>query len=249
MNETIQNDAFLSKSFCIVLIDTLCIMSTQGERLRQAIELAGFKKVAPFAEEIGESPISVRQHINRERIPMNAVEKYVRRLQRVGVTTEWLLFNKGPPPKGIQPLAKQRFLEERPSGATVEITHMVGAGDEVFPISGDSAIGHVAAPPGYENGGAAGIKGDSQMPAFHDGDLLFYKEWEGPPSPRRLPNRPVLLELGDGRSYLKTLLSGSKSGRFHLISINPAAPILKDVVVERIARIGWVWLAGMAMAE
>lgn len=77
-------------------------MSTQGERLRQGIELAGFTKVAPFAESVNEKAITVRQHINRGRIPMRVVEKYVRALRSVGVTTEWLLYGKGPAPKGSE---------------------------------------------------------------------------------------------------------------------------------------------------
>lgn len=220
-------------------------MSTQGDRLRQGIALAGFTRVSDFAASIGEKPVTVRAHIQRESIPTGAVEKYVRRLAPYGITTEWLLFNKGPTPKGVKPLAPQRYVDDpRPAGASIEITHMVGAGDEVYPVPGDSPLGHVAAPPGYENGGAAAIKGDSMLPAYHDRDLLFYKVWEDPPTSRRLPDRPVLIELRDGRSFLKTILSSGKPGRYHLLSINPAAPIIKDVAVTRIARIGWVWLEG-----
>lgn len=243
--ETIHIEAFSGKANCIEHSDTLCLVSTQGERLRQAIELAGYKKVAPFAESIGESPITVRQHINRERIPMNAVEKYVRRLASVGVTTEWLLFNKGKAPKGIAALPPARLAETRPAGVFIEVTHLVGAGDEVYPIKGDAPIGHIPSPPGYENGGAVGVRGDSQVPAFHNDDVLFYKQWEPSPSPRKLSTRPVLVELGDGRSYLKTLLPGSKAGRFHLLSVNQAAPIIRDAAVEQMAIVGWVWFGGM----
>lgn len=195
-------------------------------------------------------PVTVRAHIQRESIPMGAVEKYVRRLAPYGVTTEWLLFDKGPGPKGLKPIAPQRFAgNPRPAGASIEVTHLVGAGDEVYPVPGDSPIGHVPAPPGYESGGAAAIKGDSGLPAFHDRDLLFYKEWEDPPHPRKLPERPVLIELRDGRSFLKKLLSSGKEGRYHLLSINPASPIIKDVIVTRIARIGWVWFGGSPFVD
>jgi len=224
--------------------------STQGERLRQAIELAGFRKVAPFAESIGESPIKVRQHINRDSIPTDAVEKYVRRLAHVGVTTDWLMFNRGKPPKGLPALKPMRLGDdERPNGATIEITHMVGAGDEIYPVPGDGPIGHVTAPTGYENGGAMGIRGDSMLPAYHDQDLLFYKGWEDPPTPRRITDRAMAIELADGRSFLKKLLEGNKPDRFHLLSINPAAPIVRNVRVVRVARIGWVWVGGLAEAD
>jgi phage repressor protein C with HTH and peptisase S24 domain len=220
-------------------------MSTQGDRLRQGIRLAGFTRVSDFAEAIGEKAVTVRAHIQRESIPVGAVEKYVRKLAPIGVTTEWLLFNKGPAPKGVKALPPPRLLHDpRPAGASIEITHVVGAGDEVYPVPGDSPLGHVPAPPGYEHGGAAAIKGDSMLPAYHDRDLLFYKEWESPPKGLRQPDRPVLIELRDGRSFLKKILSSGRDGRYHLLSINPAAPIIKDVVVTRIARIGWVWVEG-----
>ena len=225
-------------------------MSTQGERLRQALQLAGFKKVAQFAESIDQSPIKVRQHINRNSIPTDAAEIYVRRLKHIGVTTDWLLFDRGPKPKGLKKLPTSAgLISERPDGASIEVTHFVGAGDQVFPVPGDSPIGYIAAPPGYQNGAAVAIRGDSAMPMFSDKDLLFYKGWEDPPSPRRIPERPVLIELEDGRSFLKRLLQGGRRGTFHLISINPASPIIPDVEVRMIARIGWAYFGGLNEIE
>lgn len=215
--------------------------------MRQAIELAGFTKVAPFAESIGEKPITVRQHINRESIPKRVVEKYVRALRPIGVTTDWLLYSKGPPPKGLKEL-KNIVRHDRPAGGTIEITHVVGAGDHVYPVPGDSPLGYIPAPPGYEAGGAVAIRGDSMAPLYCDKDLLFYRGWEMPPSHRRISDRPVLIELADGRSLLKRLLPGSKAGRFHLASLNPSTPIILDVTVRTIARIGWAYFGGLADA-
>lgn len=223
-------------------------MSTQGERLRQAIELAGFTKVAPFAESIGEKAITVRQHINRESIPMRVVEKYVRALRPFGVTTDWLLHAKGPPPKGVKEL-RTVVRHDRPAASLVEITHVVGAGDQVYPVPGDSPLGYITAPPGYEAGGAVAIRGDSMAPLYCDQDLLFYRGWEAPPSHRRIPDRPVLIELSNGRSLLKRLLPGSKAGRFHLSSLNVSTPVILDVTVRTIARIGWAYFGGLGDAS
>ena len=218
--------------------------------MRQAIELAGFTKVAPFAETIGEKAITVRQHINRESIPMRVVEKYVRALRPIGVTTDWLLHAKGPAPKGLQEL-KTVVRHDRPAGATIEITHVVGAGagDRVYPVPGDAPLGYIGAPPGYEGGGAVAIRGDSMAPLYCDRDLLFYRAWEPAPSHRRIPDRPVLIELTDGRSLLKRLLPGSKPGRFHLSSLNPSTPVILDVTVRSIARIGWAYFGGLSDAS
>lgn len=226
-------------------------MSTQGERLRLAIELAGFKKVAPFAESIGFSPIKVRQHINRESIPTDAAEVYVRRLRQYGVTTDWLLFDRGPAPKGLAKLPTEaRQSLERPPGAFVEVTHVVGAGAEVFPISTDGGLGWIKAPPGYEQGGAVSIDGESGRPLFDETDILFYRGWEPPPtSTRKLNDKPVLIELVDGRSLLKKLLPGSKRTRFHLLSINPATPTIYDAEIKAVAYIGWVYFGGKVDIE
>lgn len=225
-------------------------MSSQGDRLRQALEVAGYKKVAAFAEAIGWSPIKVRQHINRSSIPTDAAELYVRRLKHVGVTTDWLLFGRGPGPKGLSNLTSvDRVLSERPDGATIEVTHFVGAGDQVFPVPGDAPIGYVPSPPGYQNGGAVAIRGDSAQPMFSDRDLLFYKGWEDPPSSRRLPVRPVLIQLDDGRSLLKRMLGGTKRGLYHLLSINPATPVIADVSVRMVAKIGWAYFGGLSEVD
>lgn len=225
-------------------------MSSQGERLRMAIGLAGFDKVAPFAESIGWSPIKVRQHINRDRIPSDAVTTYVRRLSPYGVTADWLLSGRGTTPRGLKNLPTQTVSKsERPKGASIEITHSVGAGDQVFPVPGDSPLGYITAPPGYENGGAVAIRGDSGRPLFDDTDLLFFKTWEPPPSPRKLPRRPVIIELEDGRSFLKVLMPGTRKGAYHLLSINQAVAPIYDVVVTAIARIGWVYFGGLVDAD
>lgn len=249
--ETIQIGSKLSKPNRIAKGDTVCIMSSQGERLRQAIELAGFKKVAPFAESIGESPIKVRQHINRDRIPSDALDTYVQKLRPYGVTADWLLSGRGKPPKGLGDLSTSSVsTSERPSGATIEITHFVGAGDQVFPVPGDAPLGYIAAPPRYEQGGAVAIRGDSGRPLFDDKDLLFYRQWESPPaSARHMPHRAVIIELEDGRSFVKLLMPGTKKGRYHLLSINQAVPPIYDVAVKAIARIGCVYFGGLTDAD
>lgn len=249
--ETIQIGLFTDKTNRIDSYDTVCIMSSQGERLRLAIELAGFKKVAPFAESIGESPIKVRQHINRDRIPSDALDTYVRKLRPYGVTADWLLSGRGPAPRGLKGLPTDSVSKsERPTGASVEITHLVGAGDQVFPISGDAPLGYIKSPPGFEDGGAVAIRGDSARPLYDDQDLLFYKAWEPPPtSPRHIPIRPVIVELVDGRSLLKRLMPGTKKGRFHLVSINPAVPPIYDVEIKAIAHIGWAYFGGLRDAD
>jgi hypothetical protein len=127
-----------------------------------------------------------------------------------------------------------------PTQGTVQIpvNHYIGAGDEVFLFEDNAAIDYVPAPPGYEKGGAAVVRGQSGRPMYEQGDVLFYREREAPP--KRATKRAVMVYLDDDRLFLKKLLPGSKPGRYHLLSINAASEVLTDVKVLSIARVGWV---------
>lgn len=216
-------------------------MTDPGQRLLQAIEMAGYEHVSDFAEVAGVKDGTLRQQIARGSIPTEAVELYVRKLRRIGLTTDWLLFKKGPAPG---PLKDSPIVPTPPPGGelSIPITHVVGAGDEVYPFTGDEPIGYTRTPPGFA-GGAAAIRGDSMEPLFDDKDVIFYRPWEDPPAvPSR---RPVILRLRDGRSFLKKLLPGSKPGRYHLISINPSTKPILDARVVSVARIWWVHFEGL----
>jgi phage repressor protein C with HTH and peptisase S24 domain len=120
----------------------------------------------------------------------------------------------------------------------IDVQSYVGAGDEVQMVSVDGGLGRTSAPPGYEDGGAMIVRGDSMRPVFDDGDLLFFRA-AGPPSGTP-PEKPVIVKVRGGGLYVKKILKGSRRGHFHLLSINPVTPIMPDRPVETIARIGWV---------
>ena len=127
---------------------------------------------------------------------------------------------------------------DKPTGIEVPIHHFIGAGDEVHLIDGDGAFDYTEAPPGFADGGAGIVRGDSMLPIFEAGDVLFWRHLESPPSDP--PKRAVIAQLRDSRLYVKRLLPGSKKGTFHLVSVNPVTPVLIDQPVASIARIGWV---------
>lgn len=128
--------------------------------------------------------------------------------------------------------------DEPPMTVEIQLAHYVGAGDVVHIIDGDNGLDYVDAPPGYEKGAAGRVRGDSMLPMFDDGDLIFWKELERPP--RNPPKRAVIVKVKDGPLYLKKLLPGTKRGYYHLVSINPVNKALLDQPVEAIARVGWV---------
>lgn len=127
---------------------------------------------------------------------------------------------------------------DSPPPVQIPVHHYVGAGDEVYVIDGNDHIDYTEAPPGYEQGGAAIVRGDSGRPMFESGDVLFWRDQE--PPPKEATRRPVIVHLTDGRLFVKKLLPAPGKRIFHLLSINPTTPVLTDQEVECIARIGWV---------
>jgi hypothetical protein len=211
-------------------------MRTQGERLAFAIKLGGYRTRADFANAIGVQAVTLRQQINRNSIPAEDADKYARRLRRFGVTTDWLLFGRGP-----MPGEKSRGDPHPETGTapTVKVEHYIGAGDEIHLLPDASALDEIVAPPGFEDGAAGIIRGDSMRPAFDEGDIPVWRVKQPPPQ-RDLPRRAVVVEVADGRLFLKKMLPGSRKGRFHLISVNPVTAPLLDQEVTAFARIGWV---------
>ncbi len=137
-----------------------------------------------------------------------------------------------------RPVDASALRGDPPPQVEIEIHHFVGAGDEVHLVEGDGGFDYTEAPPGYEQGGAAIVRGDSGRPMFETGDVLFWKHQEQPP--KDATKRPVIVYLKDGRLFVKKLLPGPARGVYHLISVNPTTQILSDQKVESIARIGWI---------
>jgi phage repressor protein C with HTH and peptisase S24 domain len=124
----------------------------------------------------------------------------------------------------------------QPARVDIPIEVYVGAGDEIYPL--DGPLDYTPAPPGYESGGAAIVRGESMRPMYDEGDILYYAQRETPPKgPTR---RAVIVQVKDGPLFVKKLLPGTKRGRFHLLSLNPLTAPMLDRPVESIARIGWV---------
>lgn len=117
---------------------------------------------------------------------------------------------------------------------TIPLAGYVGAGAEIFPMD---TLGYVDAPPGVAGSKtvAVQVRGDSMLPVYRNGDLIYYDDHQ---SPEDLRGRDVVVELEDGRCMVKQLMAGSQPGFWTLLSHN-AAPIL-DAKIVWAARVKWV---------
>lgn len=113
----------------------------------------------------------------------------------------------------------------------------IGAGAEVLAID-DDGNNTAPAPADYQPSTVAvRVKGDSMFPAYEPGTLLYYSELV---APSEMVNKRAVVQLADGRIFVKIIQKGSASNLWSLISLNPYYPIMPDQVVEWAAPIDWV---------
>jgi hypothetical protein len=111
----------------------------------------------------------------------------------------------------------------------------VGAGQAIIPFEADESD-WVEAPPDVTPGTVAvEVRGESMLPAYEDGWLLYYS--------RKLPpgemlNKRAVVQLADGRMLVKTIRRGTTPGYWNLGSLN--AYDIEDQVVEWAAPIDWI---------
>lgn len=121
----------------------------------------------------------------------------------------------------------------------VEIVGYIGAGAEVYPIDDLGAgLDMVEVPPLESRAIVAVIvRGDSMLPAYRDGDIIYYSRDRDLPEQDFL-RRECVVKLEDGRVFIKTVVRGSEPGTYTLLSYN-AEPIA-DQRIEWAAPIAWV---------
>lgn len=196
------------------------IRRQQGERLRRAREVAGYKSARDAALSNHWPESSYRAHENGTRtIGQDDAERYAKRFRSAGVdvSAKTILFDDDDmAPRSVagEPLF-------------VPVVGYVGAGQEAHfePVDLDE----VPAPEGStEHTVAVVIRGDS-MGSFFDGWLVFYDNVQRPVT-HDLIGKICVVGLVDGRTMIKKLQRSKTKGLFHLLSQNQE-PIM-DVPVE-----------------
>lgn len=120
---------------------------------------------------------------------------------------------------------------------TIPVKGRVGAGAQVEAVdNGD--MDEVEAPADANPRTVAVIvEGESGFPAYEPGTLIFYSK-HLPPS--EMVNRRAVVQLADGRIFLKILRAGSKPGHWTLQSVNQLYPDMVDELVDWAAPIEWI---------
>lgn len=120
---------------------------------------------------------------------------------------------------------------------SVRLMGKVGAGQEVYAID-DGGQEVVDAPSDARpNTIAVEVSGQSMYPAYEEGTVLYYSRTL---PPAEMVNRRAVVQLGDGRIFVKTIRPGSKPNTWTLSSINALYPDMIDEIVDWAAPIDWI---------
>lgn len=112
---------------------------------------------------------------------------------------------------------------------SLNVLGYVGAGAEVYPIDDGDPLHsiNIEYPLPFGTVGAI-IRGDSMFPIFEDGDLVAYS---GETSlPEDMVGETCVVQVSDGRIFIKTIRRGSSPGFYTLTSYN--APDIVDVPLD-----------------
>lgn len=196
---------------------------TDVDRRRKALKKyidSNKLKILPWAKEAGVSEAAVRLFIKGRTESLN--ETTYRKLAKARGVTVGVLLGEEAAPKELP------------------LWGYAGAGDVVHQFDGDELrpADLVEAPPGLEDGAAVMVRGDSMLPRLQDGDVIFFEMKEMPAD--RLLNEECVVRLADGKVFVKRLRRGTRKNRFHLVSINPAVPMIENQPVAWASAIQWI---------
>ena len=198
-------------------------VNSPGSRLRWARENAGYATATDAARAFNWPVSTYLGHENGDRIPSR--DKAKRYAQAFKVRWEWILEGEGSP--------------RTDAPATIPVVGYVGAGSEINPVDDHmqgSGLDETEAPPGTPISAVSVlVRGDSMYPRYFDGERLFYVRDDRPTED--LIGRECVVQLTDGRLFVKILRRGTRPHHFHLESWN--APIMEDQAVEWAAPVKW----------
>lgn len=120
------------------------------------------------------------------------------------------------------------------AGAQIPLTDAYTKGDGMYHVAAPAPLLKHGAPRGIV---AVEVKGNSMVPMYQPGDVLFYSRATHEGIPEEDIGRPCVVEDEDGMAWVKQVKRGTEPGLFHLISLNPDADTLHDVRIKWAARV------------
>lgn len=203
-------------------------MTTSNDRLKQARENAGYDTAQAAADAFGWKVGAYRHHENGSQgrgIPAKSALQYARAFR---VRPEWILWGEGE--RDIYPLHEQ-----------IPVFGYAGAREAVYIIPSDDQgpideVQPLRAEDGFK---AVVVRGVSMLPAYRDGDVLFFRE-DHVPIDQLVGRDCIILTDDKDRAYVKRIMKGSKKGHYTLLSYAPGIDPLPDVKVLKAWPIEWI---------
>lgn len=128
---------------------------------------------------------------------------------------------------------------------SLPVAGRVGAGALVplHDMTDDGGLFRVGIPPQLRSLGEDGqlaaveVEGNSMLPMYQPGDLLFFSRATHEGVPTEAIGRPCIIEDSDGNAWVKLLRTGDEPGLFHLVSLNPGAETRHNQRIAWAARV------------
>lgn len=202
-------------------------MTTSNDRLKKARIAAGFETAKSAADRFGWKIEAYRHHENgtggRE-VPKRPALDYAKKFK---VRVDWLLYGQGE----MKDAAKQEDIPIYGKAGARERVNLIES-DDHEPID---TVTPLRAEDGYH---AVIVEGSSMLPAYRDGDVLFFRMAEGIGS--AVIGRDCVAITDKQRIYVKRVTRGSAPGTFDLQSYAPGIDPIKDVKLVSAWPVEWI---------
>lgn len=202
-------------------------MTTSNERLKKARIAAGFETAKAAADRFNWKIETYRHHENgtggRE-VSKRLAPDYAKKFK---VRVDWLLYGQGE----MRDTAKQEEIPIYGKAGARERVNLIES-DDHEPID---TVTPLRAEDGYH---AVIVEGSSMLPAYRDGDVLFFRMSEGIAAGAL--GRDCVVITDKDRVYVKRVIKGSAAGTYDLQSYAPGIDPLKDIKLKSAWPIEWI---------
>lgn len=119
------------------------------------------------------------------------------------------------------------------AGASVPLIDAYEKGDGLFHVAAPAQLVKDGSPDGIV---AVEVEGDSMVPMYQPGDILFYSRTTHEGIPDEDIGRPCVVEDADGMARIKQVKRSDEKGLFNRISLNPTSETKHNQRIKRAAR-------------